>query len=311
MLTIEKYFKITTDIFVEAITYSRVGDVLAEHSLSEGMALIPQATKTSVLKIIEFTAIHSADTYLKQINNQDSVFCLKITQLICIIGVKFNIFILENNDYSKVILKLLIMCISHQNRKISWFAFDFWTNFRAVIGNNYQNLVAHLDCSFITDSYMEILKLLLNSCRRVSLTPIKDTTGKGKKIKVLDLDDEDGGTEEEDDVTRMSLRDYRANAEDMFYAVYDVMMKLRGEEGAKEVLTKIAVLLNQPVPQKETNEYIIYATNCEVAIIAITGMVDLMDLQTQKNPYVCELLKAVMLLPEEEIITSARSPVPI
>ena len=307
IITVEKYFQIAADILTEALNNSDVGDILCNNSLAGAITLIPQNTKESVIKIIKFAAVNSSETYLKQINNQDSIFCLKITELIAAVGVKFNVFILENSEYSSVILKLLIMCVSHHNRKISYFAFAFWTAFRTVISQVYQDLLKHMDCSFIAEAYMHVLNCLLQNCKRTVITSIKDTTGKGKKIKVIDLDGEDEddggfGKEEEDDVTRMTLRDYRTHADDVFYSVYDVLNKLRGETGVKEVFTKLAVLLEQQnVAQKDTPEYTNYITNCEVAIVAINAMIDCMDVQI-KNPYICELMKALIRLPDEEII---------
>ena len=309
VITVEKYFQITAEILTETVNNSNVGDILSTTPLKEAMSKIPQTTKTSVLKIVEFMAVNSAETSLKQLHNQDSLFCVKITELITAVGAKFNIFILENTDYSKVMLKLLIRCVSHRNRKISHFSFNFWTNFRPVVTANVDDLLKHLDCSFITNAYMDVLNFLLENCKRTALTTIKDASGKEKKLKDIDLDGEvkDGfGKDEEDDVIRMTLRDYRIYADDVFYAVYDVMRRFRGEDGAKEVLTKLALLLTvQNLPQRGTPEFVNYATNCEVAIIAINAMLDLMDIQEKMNPYICELIKILLKLPEEEIIISA------
>ena len=307
-ITVEKYFQIIMELLINAVINSQAANALNDCSLEEALEEMPQTTRTSIHKIIEFIAANLAETHLNQSTSQYSLYSAKITELINVIAINFSIFILENNDYSKVIIKLLLMCASHRNRKISYLTFDFWVRFRGIIDEHASDLLTNFDCSFITNAYMDILTIVMENCKRTSLPP---ASGKINGLKNTEFDelnqtkDENCKMEEEDE-TQLTFQDYRSEADHVFFSVYQVMQKLRGEEGVKEVLTKLTILLTQQLTtQIDTPEYVSYVTTCEAAIQAIIQMLNTIDLISKMNPCICTLIKIVVKLPEEEILTKA------
>lgn len=306
----EKYYGLIIEILIDALNNSQVADILSTSGLSNALSLIPDSTKASVKKLIEFTAVNSSQSFLENINSHDSTFCRGIIELVTAIGIKFNIFILENNEHSHALLKLLLMCASHGNLRYSYFCFDFWTNFRTIISQIADSIVKHINSSYITEAYMEVFKILVTKCQHSKLTTKpKGSKVKGKIINVetnQEEDDEgidDGFDNLDDDSNQMKLNEYRTHAADVFFAVHSVHKMLKGPAGIKEVYLQIFAILTQPsVTQKETQEYVNYITQCESAISAANEMVD--GDTEDRDDYICEMIPIIITLPWEELLVN-------
>ena len=218
-------------------------------------------------------------------------------------------------------MKLMVMCTSHTNRKISYITFDFWTSFRSDLGKYAQNFKGP-EFEYFIDSYLEVLKILNEKCRLSSITlphSIKSLKNVTKTQKIYNVetfqdeyleDDENFNLDSTKDY--MTLMDYRTGAQDVYYAIYFSLNTLRGVQGIQMIfqtifqnirqdqyLAKISNLNLQLTQQQIYNAYIIDA---EVAIYSIIQMLDDM-IDGGSNSFLLEVIESLIMIPAEEIIS--------
>jgi len=129
----DKLFKMVIEVLCEGLRCSEYSDAILKVGFEAAFASIKEEIKISVKKIIEFLATEVYGQYVQMKSSDKTLFCEGTTQLAAYVGVYFNIFIFENTDHSKVLLKFLLICTSHHDRMISHMTFEFWEIFCQLI----------------------------------------------------------------------------------------------------------------------------------------------------------------------------------
>lgn len=88
---------------------------------------IPQIEILNLKLIIEVMS-QNLDKF-KQ-NQKNFEYSRWYTEVICTLANKFQILILEKTDYSFAMLKMILFCSQHSNKRISFATFQFWISYK-------------------------------------------------------------------------------------------------------------------------------------------------------------------------------------
>jgi len=306
-------FEPTIEALCEGIKNSKYADILNSSKFEPAMKEIKEGVKESVKKIIEFLV---QDVYPKYVNlkdNLDSLYCMGTTQLATFIGVYFNIFILENSDHSKALVKFLLVCSSHRNKKISAKTFDFWTAWRQnIVSEDVIDYVKNGDFNYIVESYLDLYKIVIEKCKLNSLKIVSIQEARKTKIYNVDTDQEEDYDEDYTIIDlkkqNFSIREYRHTAEDVLYDCLITLSTLQGQEGTAALFSLILPILapeyptNNNINLSDPNARADYLLNCEVVIFSVKFMLDNCN-DNEPHPFILEMIKNMILLPREDILT--------
>ena len=180
---------------------------------------------------------------------------------------------------------------------------------------NMPDILPHIttqEFNFISEAYFELYKTVLEKSRLTSLTVLLVYESRKNKIYNVETDQEEDY--EENEINKvfekqtLTLREYRQAAEPIFEICYNVLEKLKGNQGLDAIFSLVLPLLtpdyiaNNNVDLNDSKMRKDYILSCEVVIFSVRPMVKSL-IHSEPNAYVIEVLKRILELPKENILT--------
>lgn len=289
LMQYEKLFPHVCQILTESCLNSLSSDVLNMNNIETQIKNIPQIEIHNLKLIVE---ILSQNLELFKQNAKNFEYCKAYTETICTLANKFQILILEKSEYSFAILKILLFCSQHHNKRISYATFQFWKDYKQTIKRFVPN-IRHPDNDCLIQPFTDLLAVLIQKCRfkqikqellaKLHKKLEKKQTAINRSInEISELDDDDDEDDEDAEDASSPLQDemfgqlpamsttpankkmgmisYRSEAEDVFVAILQALLEFREDKGQQYFFSIIYHLLDkecvvsEPPPSHEQQQ---------------------------------------------------------
>jgi hypothetical protein len=247
-----------------------------------------------VVLIIQHLTSQCKDDFVSTMTLQKNWFSKNVAELVSELFDSWSIFILTEAPEYQSMFELGMLCLSHQDRALSYFTLEFWEHLKNDYKSNLAQSTENLNFIF-KQAYCEIFKRLFTQSRIKDDNEIRilEKPRDGSK-RCIDVDEEEDVFLEvdRDKFPSIDLAGYRIAAEDVFYSVYHVYTLQCGPDGTNLFMDLISDFINQNKLIADNpgmthgNLQQLYLLNVECSLYTLRAVKDFVYRDNAKNPFI-------------------------